>query len=91
MLLLDPTKEYMLRITELNAPISSLPLFGFDDAGAILDEELFRIKQRVAGTTTNTLENGFETTGLNQPFSSSTILLFNLIPLFFILRLNWLA
>jgi len=29
-LLLDPTLDYMLRCQELNAPVSGIPLFGFD-------------------------------------------------------------
>ena len=50
-LLLNPTLDYMLRVQELNAPVSGIPLFGFDTAGQSLNRELFRIKKRVAGTT----------------------------------------
>ena len=50
-LLLDPTLDYMLRVQELNAPVSGIPLFGFDTAGVTLNRELFRIKKRVVGTT----------------------------------------
>ena len=64
-LLLDPTKEYVCRITELNAPVSSLPLFGFNQLAAPLNVELFRVKTRIAGTTHAAFEfGGSETTGL---------------------------
>ena len=50
-LLLDPTKEYVLRVNELNAPTSGIPLFGFDTAGVSLNVPLFVIRKRVAGTS----------------------------------------
>ena len=50
-LLLDPTLDYMLRVQELNAPVSGIPLFGFNTDGTTLNRELFRIKKRVAGTS----------------------------------------
>ena len=44
-LLLDPNLDYMLRVSELNAPMSSLPLFGYtSDGSTSVNEELFRIK-----------------------------------------------
>ena len=50
-LLLDPTLEYLIRVSELNAPMSVLPLFGYDtDGSTALNKELFRIKQRLPGT-----------------------------------------
>lgn len=72
-LLLDPTKEYCCRVTEINAPINSLPIFGFDAADAILDEELFRIKYRGDDGTVVTkiqFDAGYETTNLGVPFES---------------------
>jgi hypothetical protein len=62
-LLLDPTLEYVMRISELNAPVNSLPLFGYNSAGTQMNEELFRIKHRVAQTTRVAFEAGFDTTG----------------------------
>ena len=51
-LLLDPTLEYMMRVSELNAPMSSLPLFGYQSDGSTsVNSELFRIKRRIVGTT----------------------------------------
>jgi hypothetical protein len=55
-LLLDPTKDYVMRVTELNAPISAIPLFGFDSAGKLLNLELFRIKHRFPGFTFQAFE-----------------------------------
>ena len=49
-LLLDPTKEYVLRVNELNAPTSGIPLFGFDTAGVSLDVPLFVIRKRVVAS-----------------------------------------
>lgn len=51
-LLLDPTKEYVLRVNELNAPTSGIPLFGFDSAGVPINTPLFVIRKRVVGTNT---------------------------------------
>ena len=49
-LLLDPNLEYMIRVSELNAPMSSLPLFGYiSDGSTSVNQELFRIKRRFAG------------------------------------------
>ena len=49
-LLLDPTLEYMMRVSELNAPMSSLPLFGYKtDGSSSVNTELFRIKFRNTG------------------------------------------
>ena len=49
-LLLDPTLEYMVRVSELNAPMSSLPLFGYQsDGNTTVNKELFRIKKRITG------------------------------------------
>ena len=50
-LLLDPSLDYMVRVQELNAPISSIPLFGFATDGTALYRQLFRIKKRLAGGT----------------------------------------
>ena len=50
-LLLDPTKEYVLRVIELNAPTSGIPLFGFDTANISLNVPLFVIRKRVVGTS----------------------------------------
>ena len=50
-LLLDPTKDYVLRVNELNAPTSGIPLFGFDDRGDGLDAALFVIRKRVVGAS----------------------------------------
>ena len=51
-LLLDPTLEYMMRVSELNAPMSSLPLFGYTtDGSSSVNKELFRIKRRVQNMT----------------------------------------
>jgi hypothetical protein len=61
-LLLNPSLDYMLRVQELNAPISGIPLFGFDTDGNMLNRELFRVKRRVAGTTLANFNAGFETT-----------------------------
>jgi hypothetical protein len=55
-----------MRVTELNAPAFSLPIFGFDVDALVLDEELFRIKRRVAAVPIANFEVGFET-----PFNSS--------------------
>jgi hypothetical protein len=74
-LLLDPTKEYVCRVTELTAPVNNIPLFGFNAAGAPANTELFRVKTRIA------LENlalfqfqnetdGFGAPGQNLGFSS---------------------
>ena len=65
-LLLDSTKNYLMRVTELNAPAFSLPIFGFGIDGPVLNEELFRIKKRIAGTTIVNFDAGMET-----DFSSS--------------------
>ena len=47
-LLLDPNLEYLLRVSELMAPISSLPLFGFTtDGSTSVNSELFRFKIRI--------------------------------------------
>ena len=49
-LLLDPTLEYLIRVSELNAPMSVLPLFGYaPDGSTALNKELFRIKVRLPG------------------------------------------
>ena len=49
-LLLDPNLEYMMRVSELNAPMSSLPLFGYTpDGSTSVNSELFRVKKRVRG------------------------------------------
>jgi hypothetical protein len=61
-LLLSPANDYMLRCVELNAPVSGIPLFGFDTDGSTLNKELFRVKRRVAGTTLANFNTGFETT-----------------------------
>lgn len=50
-LLLDPTQEYVLRVSELSCPMSSLPLFGYSTVGVPVNEQLFRIKKRIVGTT----------------------------------------
>ena len=52
-LLLDPTKQYVLRINELNAPTNGIPLFGFDAEGGALATDLFQIRRRVVGTNRN--------------------------------------
>ena len=70
-LLLDPSLDYMLRVQELNAPISSIPLFGFETDGTTRNQELFRIKKRFPGVNStlaqfNTVGGAFETTvGIN--------------------------
>ena len=78
-LLLDPNLDYMLRVSELNAPMSSLPLFGYtSDGSTSVNEELFRIKKRVRGQTLaqfqalNTLvvPNTNETNPSNNPAGS---------------------
>ena len=77
-LLLDPNLEYLVRVSELNGPMSGLPLFGFNpDGSTAINEELFRIKRRVWGTAEAAFLAGFETTqytgfgGNYQAFSSS--------------------
>ena len=78
-LLLDPNLDYMLRVSELNAPMSSLPLFGYtSDGSTSVNEELFRIKKRVRGQTlaqfqarnTAVLPNANETNPANNPVGS---------------------
>ena len=59
-LLLDPTKEYVLRITSLNAPTGGIPIFGFNEAGTALNSPLFQIRKRVVGTN----RNNFNTSGV---------------------------
>jgi hypothetical protein len=71
-LLLDPTKEYVCRITELNAPVNTLPLFGFNAAEGHIDEELFRVKVRNAGDNLVAFNAGNET--VNAPFNFSSSL-----------------
>ena len=44
--LLDPTLSYVLRVNELNCPTNTIPIFAPNT-----NEELFRIKRRVGGTT----------------------------------------
>ena len=50
-LLLNPSLDYMLRVQLLTAPISSIPLLGFDTDGTTLNREIFRVTHRVGGTT----------------------------------------
>ena len=72
-LLLNPSLDYMLRVQELNAPISSIPLFGFETDGTTLNRELFRIKKRIVNGTLaqfNTVGGAFETTVGLQGFDS---------------------
>ena len=64
-LLLDSTKEYVMRVTELNAP-ATLPIFGFAADTKVLNQELFRIKKRIVGTSILNFDAGMETN-----FSSS--------------------
>jgi hypothetical protein len=52
-----------MRVTELNCPMSALPIFGFDGSKNILNSELFRIKHRFPGAT----ENQFETLAHFEP------------------------
>ena len=54
--LLNPTLDYVLRINELNCPTSTIPIFPPNT-----EEELFRIKQRVAGTTVVAFNAGMNT------------------------------
>ena len=54
--LLNPTLDYVLRINELNCPTSTIPIFPPNT-----EEELFRIKQRVAGTTVVAFNAGMDT------------------------------
>ena len=61
-LLLNPSLDYMLRVQELNAPISGIPLLGFETNGTALNRELFRVKYRVAGSTFANFQLTFETT-----------------------------
>jgi hypothetical protein len=68
-LLLSPSLDYMLRVQELNAPISGIPLFGFETDGSTLNRELFRVKHRVAGTTLANFNAGFETTAGAGPLN----------------------
>lgn len=78
--MLDPTLEYLLRVSELNCPMSGLPLFGFNaDGTTTVNQELFRIKRRVANTNEAAFlapGSQFETdvylgyNGGGQPFSS---------------------
>ena len=77
-LLLDPSLEYMLRVQELNAPVSGIPLFGFEKDSTPINRELFRVKRRIAGHTlaqfqaiggaaeTTTQVNGFDSSFRTQ-------------------------
>ena len=78
-LLLDPNLEYMIRVSELNAPMSSLPLFGYiSDGSTSVNKELFRIKRRFAGMSlanfqavnTAAVPNTAETNPANNPANS---------------------
>lgn len=71
-ILLNPSLDYILRVQELNAPISSIPLLGFETTGQTLNKELFRVKHREAGTTFVNFQLTFETDffGLPAPFNS---------------------
>ena len=60
-LLLNPSLDYMLRVQELHAPISSIPLLGFETNGTALNREIFRVKHRVGGTTLVNFHLSFET------------------------------
>ena len=71
-LLLNPSLDYMLRVQELNAPISGIPLLGFETDGTPLNRELFRVKHRVAGVALAAFQGTYETT--NQQFG---VLAFN--------------
>ena len=51
-LLLDPTQEYLVRVSELNCPTMGLPIFGYNtDGSTTVNKELFRIKIRLPGQT----------------------------------------
>ena len=60
-LLLNPELDYVLRVQQLDAPMSGLPLFGFDTDGTPLNKELFRVKRRAHGTNLPQFLAGFET------------------------------
>ena len=70
-LLLDPSLDYMLRVQELNAPVSGIPLFGFESDTTPINRELFRVKKRVAGTSLVNFNLGFETTTGANNFDSA--------------------
>ena len=63
-LLLNPSLDYMLRVQELNAPISGIPLLGFETDGTPLNRELFRVKHRVAGPTLAAFQGTYETSNV---------------------------
>ena len=60
-LLLNPELDYVMRVQQLDAPMSGLPIFGFDTDGKPLNKELFRVKRRVPGTNLQQFLAGFET------------------------------
>ena len=66
-ILLNPSLDYILRVQELNAPISSIPLLGFETNGQTLNKELFRVKYRDPGSTFANFLTTFETDFVNLP------------------------
>ena len=60
-LLLDPALDYIARVTELNAPMQGVPIFGFNNDGTPINQELFSFKQRTRNTTLAAFNAGFET------------------------------